>query len=91
MYQIYVFFPIEAKVGVTTMRDCTKRMQSQNVFRAILVSQTKLTPFATRCISEMSSKFHMEVFQVILKSHECHRGNVRSLEISLFLLRGGLT
>ncbi|KAK9927898.1 hypothetical protein M0R45_025061 [Rubus argutus] len=61
--QIYVFFPNEAKVGVTTMRDYTKRMQSQNVFRAILVSQTKLTPFATRCISEMSSKFHMEVFQ----------------------------
>ncbi|KAL6183593.1 hypothetical protein ACLB2K_045004 [Fragaria x ananassa] len=62
--QIYVFFPNEAKVGVNTMRDYTKRMQSQNVFRAILVSQTKLTPFATRCISEMSTRFQMEVFQV---------------------------
>ncbi|KAL6181114.1 hypothetical protein ACLB2K_047770 [Fragaria x ananassa] len=61
--QIYVFFPNEAKVGVNTMRDYTKRMQSQNVFRAILVSQTKLTPFATRCISEMSTRFQMEVFQ----------------------------
>ncbi|KAJ0960188.1 hypothetical protein J5N97_002021 [Dioscorea zingiberensis] len=28
--------PNEAKVGVNTMRDYTKRMQSQNVFRAIL-------------------------------------------------------
>ncbi|KAL6178532.1 hypothetical protein ACLB2K_050050 [Fragaria x ananassa] len=61
--QIYAFFPNEAKVGVNTMRDYTKRMQSQNVFRAILVSQTKLTTFATRCISEMFTRFQMEVFQ----------------------------
>ncbi|QCD92073.1 DNA-directed RNA polymerases II and IV subunit 5A-like [Vigna unguiculata] len=73
--QIYVFFPEEAKVGVKTMKTYTNRMNSENVFRAILVTQTNLTPFARTCISEISSKFHLEVFQeaellVNIKEHE---------------------
>jgi DNA-directed RNA polymerase I, II, and III subunit RPABC1 len=62
--QIYVFFPEEAKVGVKTMKTYTNRMNSENVFRAILVCQTSLTPFARTCVSEIASKFHLEVFQV---------------------------
>ncbi|KAI4376599.1 hypothetical protein MLD38_005710 [Melastoma candidum] len=61
--QIYVFFPEEAKVGVKTMKTYTNRMKSENVFRAILVVQQNLTPFARTCISEISTKFHLEVFQ----------------------------
>ncbi|WVZ23983.1 hypothetical protein V8G54_002527 [Vigna mungo] len=61
--QIYVFFPEEAKVGVKTMKTYTERMNSENVYRAILVTQTNLTPFARTCISTISSKFHLEVFQ----------------------------
>ncbi|PPD85924.1 hypothetical protein GOBAR_DD17151 [Gossypium barbadense] len=61
--QIYVFFPEEAKVGVKTMKTYTNRMKSENVFRAILVVQQNLTPFARTCINEISSKFHLEVFQ----------------------------
>ncbi|KAF7813857.1 DNA-directed RNA polymerases II and IV subunit 5A-like [Senna tora] len=61
--QIYVFFPEEAKVGVKTMKTYTNRMKSENVFRAILVVQQNLTPFARSCIAEISSKFHLEVFQ----------------------------
>ncbi|KAI4313701.1 hypothetical protein L6164_026658 [Bauhinia variegata] len=61
--QLYVFFPEEAKVGVKTMKTYTNRMKSENVFRAILVVQQNLTPFARTCISEISSKFHLEVFQ----------------------------
>ncbi|KAK3182669.1 hypothetical protein Dsin_029955 [Dipteronia sinensis] len=61
--QIYVFFPEEPKVGVKTMKTYTNRMKSENVFRAILVVQQNLTPFARTCISEISSKFHLEVFQ----------------------------
>ncbi|KAK2371756.1 DNA-directed RNA polymerases II and IV subunit 5A [Trifolium repens] len=61
--QIYVFFPEEAKVGVKTMKTYTNRMNSENVFRAILVCQTSLTPFARTCVSEIASKFHLEVFQ----------------------------
>ncbi|KAE9607518.1 hypothetical protein Lal_00026553 [Lupinus albus] len=61
--QIYVFFPDEAKVGVKTMKTYTNRMNSENVFRAILVVQQNLTPFAKTCVSEISGKFHLEVFQ----------------------------
>ncbi|KAG5243398.1 hypothetical protein OIU77_030479 [Salix suchowensis] len=61
--QIYIFFPEEAKVGVKTMKTYTNRMKSENVFRAILVVQQNLTPFARTCINEISTKFHLEVFQ----------------------------
>ncbi|CAL0331074.1 unnamed protein product [Lupinus luteus] len=61
--QIYVFYPDEAKVGVKTMKTYTNRMNSENVFRAILVVQQNLTPFAKTCVSEISGKFHLEVFQ----------------------------
>ncbi|XP_042504457.1 DNA-directed RNA polymerases II and IV subunit 5A isoform X2 [Macadamia integrifolia] len=63
--QIYVFFPEEQKVGVKTMKTYTNRMKSENVFRAILVVQQNLTPFAKTCVSEVSSKFHLEIFQVL--------------------------
>ncbi|CAN1215212.1 DNA-directed RNA polymerases II and IV subunit 5A [Linum perenne] len=61
--QIYVFFPEEAKVGVKTMKTYINRMKSEDVLRAILVVQQHLTPFARTCISEMSNKFQLEVFQ----------------------------
>ncbi|KAF2303948.1 hypothetical protein GH714_024892 [Hevea brasiliensis] len=61
--QIYVFFPEEQKVGVKTMKTYTNRMKSENVFRAILVVQQNLTPFARTCISEIAAKFQLEVFQ----------------------------
>ncbi|KAG8487496.1 hypothetical protein CXB51_016257 [Gossypium anomalum] len=51
------------QVGVKTMKTYTNRMKSENVFRAILVVQQNLTPFARTCINEISSKFHLEVFQ----------------------------
>ncbi|CAL5360537.1 unnamed protein product [Camellia sinensis] len=61
--EIYVFFPEEPKVGVKTMKTYTNRMKSDNVFRAILVVQQNLTPFAKQCINEIAAKFHLEVFQ----------------------------
>ncbi|GJZ69739.1 DNA-directed RNA polymerases II and IV subunit 5A [Tanacetum coccineum] len=60
---IYVFFPDEAKVGVKTIKNYINRMKSENVTRGILVVQQNLTPFARTCISEISTKFHLEVFQ----------------------------
>lgn len=62
--QIYVFFPEEPKVGVKTIKTYTQRMNSENVYRAILVVQQNLTPFARTCINEViSTKVHLEVFQ----------------------------
>ncbi|KAF6151070.1 hypothetical protein GIB67_042405 [Kingdonia uniflora] len=61
--QIYVFFPEEEKVGVKTMKTYTNRMKTENVFKAILVVQQNLTPFARNCVNEISSKFQLNVFQ----------------------------
>ncbi|GLT48548.1 hypothetical protein SLA2020_221660 [Shorea laevis] len=61
--QIYVFFPEEAKVGVKAIKTYINRMKSENVFRAILVVQQNLTPFARTCINEIPTKFQLEVFQ----------------------------
>ncbi|XP_043707367.1 DNA-directed RNA polymerases II and IV subunit 5A isoform X2 [Telopea speciosissima] len=61
--QIYIFFPEEQKVGVKTLKTYTNRMKSENVFRAILVVQQNLTPFAKTCVSEVAAKFHLEIFQ----------------------------
>lgn len=66
--QIYIFFPEEPKVGIKTLDTYKKRMKSENVFRAILVVQQNLTPFARTSIGEISSKVHLEVFQVKVKS-----------------------
>ncbi|XP_022034177.1 DNA-directed RNA polymerases II and IV subunit 5A isoform X2 [Helianthus annuus] len=62
--QIYVFFPEEPKVGVKTLKTYTERMKSENVFRAVLVVRENLTPFARTCMSEIATKFHLEVFQL---------------------------
>ncbi|PQP99755.1 DNA-directed RNA polymerases II and IV subunit 5A-like [Prunus yedoensis var. nudiflora] len=52
----------EPKLGVKTIKTYTNHMKSENVCRAILVTQQNMTPMARTCISEISSKFHMEVF-----------------------------
>ncbi|XP_059444328.1 DNA-directed RNA polymerases II and IV subunit 5A-like [Corylus avellana] len=61
--QIYVFFPEEPKVGVKTMKTYSQRMKAENVYKAILVVQQSLTPFAKSSINEISSKFQLDVFQ----------------------------
>ncbi|XP_038895255.1 DNA-directed RNA polymerases II and IV subunit 5A-like [Benincasa hispida] len=61
--QIYIFFPEEPKVGIKTVQTYVNRMKSENVSRALLVVQQNLTPFARTKVGEISSQFHLEVFQ----------------------------
>lgn len=61
--QIYVFFPDEQKPGVKTLKSYMTRMKGENVYRAILVVQKSLTPFAKSCVNEVRAKFDLEVFE----------------------------
>lgn len=61
--QIFVFFPDEQKVGVKTIKTFAERMRNEGVFRAIMVTQANLTPFAKQCLTEMAPKYSIEVFQ----------------------------
>ena len=38
-FKMFVFFPEEAKVGIRTIRAYCKRMQEENITRAIIVVQ----------------------------------------------------
>lgn len=87
--QIFVFFPDEAKVGVKTIKTYVDRMKTENVHRALLVVQQNLTPFARQCVSEMSSKYHLEVFQVLRLSSSIYV-NVLHLNGGLLLFFGAL-
>ena len=60
---IFVFSRMR-KVGVKTIKDLTKRMKEENVYRAIIVVQASLTPFAKQSLLEcQTQKFCIEQFQ----------------------------
>ena len=42
------------------VKSIAERMRDASVNRAILVSQTTLTPFARQCIAELASKYAIE-------------------------------
>ncbi|XP_024515093.1 DNA-directed RNA polymerases II and IV subunit 5A isoform X2 [Selaginella moellendorffii] len=68
--QIFVFFPEEPKVGVKTIKTYAERMKSELVFRAIMVVQTSLTPFAKQCLSEMAPKYQIEEAELLVNIKE---------------------
>lgn len=59
---IMVFFPTDAKVGVKPIRDVCLKMSANNVWKAILVVQHSVTPFASQELRKLSSQFAIEVF-----------------------------
>ncbi|KAM5554541.1 hypothetical protein ABKV19_022768 [Rosa sericea] len=61
--EIYVFFPDEPKIGVKTIENYIKRLVQDDTDKAIVLIQQNLTLFAKRFISEMRSKYNLEVFQ----------------------------
>ncbi|PRQ57202.1 putative DNA-directed RNA polymerase RPB5 subunit, eukaryote/virus [Rosa chinensis] len=93
---IYVFFPDEPKIGVKTIKNYIKRLVQDDKDKAIMLIQENLTPFAKRFISEMRSKYYLEVFQeeelsvqahVLVPEHKDLKNEEnRILKMSMFLV-----
>ena len=63
--RIFVFWPLDPKVGVKPIKRYMERMNEEHVKRAILVVQFSLTPFAKQALVEICSNegIIMEQFQ----------------------------
>ena len=60
--QMFVFFPEEAKVGIRTIRSYCRRMQEENIMRAIIVVQAGMSPSAKQSLVDMAPKYILEYF-----------------------------
>ncbi|XP_071952153.1 DNA-directed RNA polymerases I, II, and III subunit RPABC1 [Antedon mediterranea] len=60
--QMFVFFPDEPKVGIKTIKLYCKRMQEENISRAIIVVQMGMTPSAKQSLGDMAPKYILEQF-----------------------------
>ncbi|CAH8370630.1 unnamed protein product [Eruca vesicaria subsp. sativa] len=63
--KIFVFFLQEAKVKIDEIKACFERMESQKVFRAILVVKEEINRFGQAAITDANSKLklYVEVFK----------------------------
>ncbi len=60
--QMFVFFPEELKIGIKTIKAYCKRMQEENITRAIIVVQQGMTPSAKQSLVDMAPKYVLEQF-----------------------------
>jgi DNA-directed RNA polymerases I, II, and III subunit RPABC1 len=60
--QIFVFFADEAKVGVKTIRGYAETMEGEKIFRAIVVVEQGITPFAKQVLQNLAPRLNMEQF-----------------------------
>lgn len=60
--QMFVFFPEESKVGIKTIKTYCQRMQEENISRAIIVVQDRMTPSAKQSLVDMAPKYILEQF-----------------------------
>merc|ERR1719361_2737130 len=60
--QMFVFFPDDPKIGIKTIRTYCKRMQEENITRAIIVVQAGMTPSAKQSLQDMAPKYILEQF-----------------------------
>ncbi|KAL0221974.1 hypothetical protein RCL1_001828 [Eukaryota sp. TZLM3-RCL] len=58
--QIFVFFPLDAKLSLKSLRDYAKKMQTENVKHSILVLKDAITSSAKNAINTFSER--IEVF-----------------------------
>jgi DNA-directed RNA polymerase I, II, and III subunit RPABC1 len=62
--QLFVFFPVDEKVGLAPIRVFCNRMKDVNVSRAIIIVKGALTAIAKNAISELSQRgFKLEYFK----------------------------
>jgi len=61
--QIFVFWPIDPKVGVKPIKRYMERMNEEDVKRAILVVQQNLTAFARQALSEIQAQEGLTIEQ----------------------------
>ena len=55
--QMFVFFPEDLKIGIKTIKAYCKRMQEENITRAIIVVQQGMTPSAKQSLVDMAPKY----------------------------------
>ena len=48
-------------MGVKQIKNLAERMRAESVFRAVVVAQVAMTPFARQCLTEMAPKYTIEV------------------------------
>ncbi|CEO97159.1 RPB5 like protein [Plasmodiophora brassicae] len=60
--QIFVFFADEAKVGVKTIRGYAETMEQEKIFRAIVIVEAGITPFAKQVLVNLAPRLRMEQF-----------------------------
>merc|ERR1711997_904864 len=63
--QMFVFFPDDAKIGIKTIRTYCKRMQEENITRAIIVVQAGMTPSAKQSLVDMAPKYKLKENQLM--------------------------
>lgn len=59
---MFVFFPEEPNVGIKTIKTYCQRMQEENITRAIIVVQNRMTPSAKQSLTDMAPKYILEQF-----------------------------
>lgn len=60
--QMFVFFPDGPKIGIKSIRTYCKRMQEEEITRAIIVIQEEITRAARQSLKEMAPKYILELF-----------------------------
>jgi len=60
--QLFVFFPLDEKVGVKPIKEYTEKMREEAVANAILILRLGMTPIAKQAVLEVSDSVRIEHF-----------------------------
>nr|AJA90785.1 DNA-directed RNA polymerase IV fifth largest subunit [Pinus canariensis] len=61
--KIFVFFSVGEKFGINELKGYVHRMSIQDVHRAIIVVQNRITPQAKKGVKEIAKSFLIEIFE----------------------------